>query len=53
MAAIFVGWLGYRTHFFKLDTLKMIVAKFGQIWPSSFRGEDFCKTLRQRTTDAK
>ena len=27
----------------------MIVTKFGQIWPSSFRGEDFCKSLR--TTD--
>ena len=27
----------------------MIVAKFGLIWPSSFRGEDFCKSLQ--TTD--
>ena len=23
----------------------MIVAKFGLIWPSSFRGEDFCKKI--------
>ena len=23
----------------------MIVAKFGLIWPSSFREEDFCKNL--------
>ena len=24
----------------------MIVAKFGLIWPSSFRGEDFCKITK-------
>ena len=27
----------------KLDTLVMIVAKFGYIWPRSFKGEDFVK----------
>ena len=43
VAAILVGWPGHRTHFFKLDTPKMIVAKFGLFWPSSFRGEDVCK----------
>jgi hypothetical protein len=36
----------------KLDTLVMIQTKFGFNWSSSFRGEDFWKSLR-RTTDAK
>ena len=26
------------------DTSVMIVTKFGEIWPCSFRGEDFCKS---------
>ena len=39
-------WLaGSRHKFFKIDTPKMIVTKYGLIWPSSFRGEDFCKRL--------
>ena len=29
MAAILVVWQGHQTHFFKPDTLVMIVAKFG------------------------
>jgi hypothetical protein len=36
----------------KLDTLVMIQTKFGFHWSSTFRGEDFLKSLR-RTTDAK
>ena len=36
----------------KLDTLVMIQTKFGFHWSSTFRGEDFWKSLR-RTTDAK
>ena len=28
----------------------IIVAKFGKIWPSRFRGEDFCKS-EQTTPD--
>jgi len=36
-----VGWsTGTLDIIFKLDTLKMIVAKFGSIWPGSFRGVD-------------
>ena len=44
VVAILVGWPGHATYFFKLDTPMMIVAKFGLILPSSFRGEDFCKS---------
>ena len=45
-----LGWLARSRHtFFKLNTPKMIVAKFGLIWPSSFRGEDFCKRLLRFT----
>jgi hypothetical protein len=36
----------------KLDTLVMILTQFGFHWFSTFRGEDFWKSLR-RTTDAK
>ena len=40
-----LGWLDRSPDtFFKLDTPMNIVAKFGLIWPSSFRGEDFCKS---------
>ena len=45
MAAILVGWTGHRTHFLKLNTSSMIVAKFDYILSSSFRGEDFCKKI--------
>ena len=46
-----LGWLaGSPDTFFKLDTPMMIVAKFGFIWPSSVRGEDFCRSYRRRTT---
>ena len=50
------GHLGLLTRssetFFKLDTPMMIVAKFGKIWPSSFRGQDFFVKVnrRHRTT---
>ena len=37
-----VGWsAGTPDTILKLDTLRMIVAKFGSHWPSGFRGEDF------------
>jgi hypothetical protein len=36
----------------KLDTLVMIQTKFGFHWSSTFRGEDFWKSLR-RTTDGR
>jgi sporulation protein YlmC with PRC-barrel domain len=35
------------------DTLVMIQTKFGFHWSSTFRGEDFLKSLRRTTTDAK
>jgi hypothetical protein len=38
--------------FRQLDTLVMIQTKFGFNWSSSFRGEDFWKSLR-RTTDGR
>ena len=38
-------WLAWSTDtFLKLHTLMMIVAKFDLIWPSSFRGKDFCNS---------
>ena len=37
--------------FLKQDTPKMIVVKFGLIWLSSFRGEDFCKRLLRFTKE--
>jgi hypothetical protein len=35
----------------KLDTLMMIQTKFGFHWSSTFRGEDFWKSLRRTTDD--
>jgi hypothetical protein len=35
----------------KLDTLVMILTKFGFHWFSTFRGEDFLKGLRRTTDD--
>jgi hypothetical protein len=35
----------------KLDTLVMILTKFGFHWFSTFRGEDFLKSLRRTTDD--
>jgi hypothetical protein len=36
----------------KLDTLVMIQTKFGFHWSSTFRGEDFWKSLRRTNTTA-
>jgi hypothetical protein len=48
-----VGWCTASPDtILKLDTLVMIQAKFGFNWSSSFRGEDFWKSLR-RTTHSK
>jgi hypothetical protein len=35
----------------ELDTLVMIQTKFGFHWSSTFRGEDFWKSLRRTTDD--
>jgi hypothetical protein len=35
----------------KLETLVMIQTKFGFHWSSTFRGEDFWKSLRRTTDD--
>ena len=35
----------------KLDTVVMIQTKFGSNWSSSFRGEDFWKSLQHTTDD--
>ena len=44
-----VGWSAETSNtILKVDTLRMIVAKFGSNCPSSFRGEDFWKSLRRR-----
>ena len=50
-----VGWCTASPDtILKLDTLVMIQTKFGFNWSSSFRGEDFLKSLRRTTTmDAK
>ena len=46
-----VGWCTASPDIIlKLDTLVMIQTKFGFHWSSTFRGEDFWKSLR-RTTD--
>ena len=46
-----VGWCTASTDtILQLDTLVMIQTKFGFHWSSTFRGEDFWKSLR-RTTD--
>jgi hypothetical protein len=37
----------------KLDTLVMIQTKFGFHWSSTFRGEDFWKSLRRTTDDER
>jgi hypothetical protein len=37
----------------KLDTLVMIQTKFGFHWSSTFRGEDFLKSLRRTTDDVQ
>jgi hypothetical protein len=48
-----VGWCTASPDtILKLDTLVMIQTKFGFNWFSSFRGEDFWKSLR-RTTDGR
>ena len=48
-----VGWCTSSPDtILKLDTLVMIQTKFGFNWSSSFRGEDFWKSL-WHTTDAK
>ena len=41
MAAMSVGRTGTSEFFFKVDTLRMIAAKFGSNWFSGFREEDF------------
>jgi hypothetical protein len=42
-----VGWsAGTSETILKLDTLRMIVAKFGSYWFSGFREEDFLKSLQ-------
>ena len=44
-----VGWCtALPDTILKLDTLVMIQTKFGFHWSSTFRGEDFCKSLRRR-----
>jgi hypothetical protein len=48
-----VGWCTASPDtILKLDTLVMIQTKFGFHWSSTFRGEDFWKSLR-RTTDGR
>ena len=48
-----VGWCTASPDtILKLDTLVMIQTKFGFYWSSTFRGEDFWKSLR-RTTDGR
>jgi hypothetical protein len=47
-----VGWCtGSPDTILKLDTLVMIQTKFGFHWSSTFRGEDFLKSLRRTTDD--
>jgi hypothetical protein len=50
-----VGWCTASPDtILKLDTLVMILTKFGFHWSSTFRGEDFSKSLQRTTTmDAK
>ena len=46
-----VGWCTASPDtILKLDTLVMIQTKFGFHWSSTFRGEDFWKSLRRTTT---
>ena len=51
-AAMLVGAGKKPDTILKLDTLVMIQIEFGFHWSSTFKGEDFLKSLR-RTTDAK
>jgi hypothetical protein len=47
-----VGWCTASPDtILKLDTLVMIQTKFGFHWTSTFRGEDFWKSLRSTTDD--
>ena len=47
-----VGWCTASLDIIlKLDTLVMIQTKFGFHWSSTFRGEDFWKSLRRTTDD--
>ena len=47
-----VGWCtALLDTILKLDTLVMIQTKFGFHWSSTFRGEDFWKSLRRTTDD--
>ena len=49
-----VGWCTASPDtILKLDTLVMIQTKFGFHWSSTFRGEDFWKSLRRTTDDAR
>ena len=49
-----VGWCTASPDtILKLDTLVMIQTKFGFHWSSTFRGEDFWKSLRHTTDDGR
>ena len=49
-----VGWCTASPDtILKLDTLIMIQTKFGFHWSSTFRGEDFWKSLRRTTDDGR
>ena len=49
-----VGWCTASPDtILKLDTLVMIQTKFGFHWSSTFRGEDFWKSLRRTTDDGR
>jgi hypothetical protein len=49
-----VGWYTASPDtILKLKTLVMIQTKFGFNWSSSFRGEDFWKSLRRTTDDRR
>ncbi len=48
----YVGWCTTSPDtILKLETLVMIQTKFGFHWASTFRGEDFWKSLRRTTDD--
>ena len=50
----FTSKLQVKKKLMELDTLVMIQTKFGFHWSSTFRGEDFSKSLQRTTTmDAK
>ena len=49
-----VGWCTASPDtILKLDTLVMILTNFGFHWSSTFRGEDFWKSLRRTTDDGR